>query len=171
MKRLTNAVILLLGLSMAIMTSCTKDPENGGNGGNSGSVSYQTKIVGDWKVTKGALYLYDSIGTLILEKDYNYEDYENFRFTSEGMVSMDWMWWKSDGIVIATYDIVDDNLKMRYTDCTIEWTIKEMTNSTMVCEEEWFEDGYSLPNEEGLYEFHDVGRVRNVRRYEFRKVN
>ena len=36
MKRLTNAVILLLGLSMAIMTSCTKDPDNGGNSGNNG---------------------------------------------------------------------------------------------------------------------------------------
>ena len=33
MKRLTNAVILLLGLSMAFMASCTKDPDNGGNGG------------------------------------------------------------------------------------------------------------------------------------------
>ena len=36
MKRLMNAVILLFGLSMAMMTSCTKDPDNGGNGGNNG---------------------------------------------------------------------------------------------------------------------------------------
>lgn len=36
MKRLKYAVILLLGLSMAMMTSCAKDPNNDGNGGNNG---------------------------------------------------------------------------------------------------------------------------------------
>ena len=36
MKRLKYAVILLLGLSMTFMASCTKDPNNGGNGGGNG---------------------------------------------------------------------------------------------------------------------------------------
>ena len=36
MKKLRYAVILLLGMSMAIMASCTKDPNNGDNGGNNG---------------------------------------------------------------------------------------------------------------------------------------
>ncbi len=167
MKRFMNAVILLLGLSMAIMTSCTKDPENGGNGGNGGNNSggsYQTKIVGEWELIKYSGCWYNSLGAVVLEKVFD-NDFENFRFTSEGMVSMDWMWWKSDGIVIATYDIVDDNLKMRYTDCTIEWTIKEMTNSTMVCEEEWFHDGYWVSDDEYV----DSGRV--VYRMELKKVN
>lgn len=167
MKKLKYAVILLLGLSMVstMMTSCKKDNDNMNNGGNGGG-SYQTKIVGEWELIKFSGCWYDSIGTLILEREFDVEKYENFKFTSEGMVSMDWIWWKSDGIVIATYDIEDDNLKMRYTDCTIEWTIKEMTNSTMVCEEEWFHDGYWISDD---YGYVDSGRV--VYRMEFKKVN
>lgn len=171
MKKLKYAVILLLGLSIAstMMTSCTKDKDNPNNGGNGGG-SYQTKIVGEWELIKWSECLYDSLGAVILEEVFD-EDIENFKFTSEGMVSMDMRWWKSDGIVIATYDIKDDILKMRYTDCTEEWTIKEMTNSKMVWEKEWFGNGYSIPNEQGLYEDYDVGRVRHVERLELKKVN
>lgn len=169
MKKIrTTALMVLSAMVIVAFVGCTKDNDNSNNGGNGGG-SYQTKIVGEWELIKYTDLFYDSIGTLILEREFDVEKYENFKFTSEGMVSMDWIWWKSDGIVIATYDIEDDNLKMRYTDCTIEWTIKEMTNSTMVCEEEWF--GYEIPNEQDCWEYYDGGRVRNVDRMEFKKVN
>ena len=130
----TTALMVLSAIVMVTFWGCTKDNDNSNNGGNGGG-SYQTKIVGEWDLVKYSTCLYDSSGTLISEEISDY-DFENFRFTSEGMVSMDSWWWKSGDIVIAIYDIEGDNLKMRYTDCTIVWTIKEMTNSTMVCEEE-----------------------------------
>ena len=52
MKRLMNAVILMLGLSMVIMASCTKDPNN--NGGNNGGGNGSGNVSGG---TEEGLYL------------------------------------------------------------------------------------------------------------------
>lgn len=60
MKRLKYAVILLLGLNMVIMASCTKDPSNGGNnnggnGGNNGSGTYNGHAYVDLGLPSGLL--------------------------------------------------------------------------------------------------------------------
>ena len=63
MKRLKYAVILLLGLSMAMMTSCTKDPDNGGNngGGNNGN-SYNGHEYVDLGLPSGTLWATCNVG-------------------------------------------------------------------------------------------------------------
>ncbi len=81
MKKLKYAVILLLGLSMAMMVSCTKDPNNGGNGGNNGggSNNYAELIVGKWKAA-------NTVG----EDDYhllNINEGETFIFNANGLTT------------------------------------------------------------------------------------
>ena len=73
MKRLTNAVILLLGLSIAIMTSCTKDPNNGGNNGsgNNGN-SYNGHEYVDLGLPSGTLWATCNVGATTPE---GYGDY------------------------------------------------------------------------------------------------
>ena len=73
MKRLTKAVILLLGLSIAIMTSCTKDPNNGGNNGsgNNGN-SYNGHEYVDLGLPSGTLWATCNVGATTPE---GYGDY------------------------------------------------------------------------------------------------
>ncbi len=63
MKRLTHAVMLLLGLSMVIMASCTKDPDNGGNngGGNNGN-TYNGHEYVDLGLPSGTLWATCNVG-------------------------------------------------------------------------------------------------------------
>lgn len=64
MKRLKYAVILLLGLSIASMTSCTKDPDNGGNGGgnNGGGNTYNGHEYVDLGLPSGTLWATCNVG-------------------------------------------------------------------------------------------------------------
>lgn len=74
MKRLKYAVILLLGLSMAMMTSCTKDPDNGGNGGgnNGGGNTYNGHEYVDLGLPSGTLWATCNVGADMPE---GYGDY------------------------------------------------------------------------------------------------
>ena len=72
MKRIMNAVILLLGLSMVIMVSCTKpdDPNNGENGGNNNDEN--VNIIGghayiDLGLPSGLLWATCNIGATTTE--------------------------------------------------------------------------------------------------------
>ncbi len=59
MKSLKYAVILLLGLSMVIMASCTKDPNNGGNGGGN---TYNGHEYVDLGLPSGTLWATCNVG-------------------------------------------------------------------------------------------------------------
>lgn len=125
MKRLKYAVILLLGLSMAIMASCTKDPNNGGNGGNNGGGgnTYAELIVGKWEATN-TVHGYHSFSVYAGE---------TFVFTADGLTTF------PDGDAIP-YEIEGSSLTL------IGWGAKggnttfiidELTSSTLI-----ISDGY-----------------------------
>ncbi len=76
MKRLKHAVILLLGLSMSFMASCTKDSDNGGNGngnggGNNGN-TYNGHEYVDLGLPSGTLWATCNVGATTPE---GYGDY------------------------------------------------------------------------------------------------
>ena len=132
MKKLKYAVILLFGLSMVtMMTSCNKD-----GGGN----VYENKIVGEWQVIKATGFTYGVTGELIQEEDLEEDWYEDmyYRFMSNGMVVMNEMTNSNTERVIVPYLIEGNTLYMGfYLDVDENvFTIKELTNSKMVWEQE-----------------------------------
>ncbi len=149
MKRLKYAVILLLGLSMAtMMTSCNKES------------SYKDKIVGVWQTTKETIYTYDLSGSLINESSYDdYSEDENYRweFFSEGLVKTSGeIWHKTNSKDYFISYVIDGNrLIFSLIGDTEEYTILELTNSTMEWEQEYV-SSYS--------------NCKYVYRYEFKKV-
>lgn len=145
MKRLTNAVILLLGLSMiTMMTSCNKENDVS---------SYKDKIVGEWQMTKKANYKYDPMGAIVHE----YEHYIPFEdemagvwvFTSEGTVKAPNIKKSNTDYVIMSYLIEENTLYIGEE----AFTIRELTNSKMVWEQE---NSYSNGS-------------KRVERYEFKR--
>lgn len=109
MKSLKYAVILLLGLSMTFLASCTKDPDNGGNGGNNGGgnngggSNYTELIIGKWKAA-------NSIGEDWLQhpSHIHVNEGETFTFTADGLTTF------PQGIavdyIIASTPVVYENL-------------------------------------------------------------
>ncbi|MBR4391799.1 MAG: lipocalin family protein [Bacteroidales bacterium] len=153
MKKLKYAVILLLGLSMVmIMTSCNKEEDVS---------SYKDKIVGEWQMTKEYYCRYDPTGAIDDESEYyvpNDEEMGKWKFFSEGMVRMSNDWWhKSNSELSEFYNVpyIIDESTLYIGDGSDEftYTIKELTNSTMVLEQEYYYSDGS----------------RSVGRYEFKK--
>ena len=151
MKRLTNAVILLLGLSMVtMMTSCNKENDVS---------SYKEKIVGEWQMTKESNFEYDPTGAIVHEYEY-YIPFEDelagiWAFTSEGTVRIPIIKKSNTDYVIMSYLIEESTLYIGpgiYTDDDA-FTIRELTNSTMVLEQE---DSYSNGS-------------KRVKKYEFKR--
>ena len=159
------------------MASCTKDPDNGGNGGNNGggnNGSYQDKIVGEWQMIKKMYYKYDTIGVLvnesILEEGDEYWDEElgYYKFMSNGMVVVNSeIFHKSNTEnVIVPYLIEGDTLYISdgYSfDDDFTYTIKELTNSTMVWEQERIRNDY--------LEGYVVVPYKHITKLVFKKVN
>lgn len=92
MKRLKYAVILLLGLSIVIMASCTKDPDNGGNGGgnNGGGNTYNGHEYVDLGLPSGTLWATCNVGADTPE---GYGDYFAWAETTP-KTTYDWITYK-----------------------------------------------------------------------------
>lgn len=136
MKKTTKVMaILLCAVTMVMLSACSKEDTN------------ERKIIGKWITTNEVKYFYDGEGNLIGTKDYSVGDV--YEFKSDGTAS-------ENGVFFVKYSIAGDELVLGEGTVTFSYRIVELTNSTMIWEEQT-EPIHGLGYNEGYYSvFHTV---------------